>query len=213
MKFSLRLNLLSALIIIFILINNISLWSKSGKWGWEIIRSDKSELIIKYTPNVISFGETAINEDEKAFLPNIPGTIVKQDNPGSPAYLIAKQNISIPSPQGFNLESVEIKECTRYTNNSPKNYYSTEINSSKDNWIKQEDKNFFENNISANWVNLKYGGIARNRYIAELSIVASRYNPLNNSIEIPKSFIIRIKFNDSKSTNSRYKVTDNDFKI
>lgn len=179
---------------------SIEIYSLENNSGLKIIKSNTSELILEYTPMMDGFDEILTQDGQLTFLPQIPGTYIREAQSGSPSKIEIDKNITVPGKDGFFIDNIEV-QGTQQIN---------KLMAPSGKIINNEgfpDKtylidNTLYNTYSSDWASLKYSGIARNRHIAQLSITAARYNSKTHQIEIPKKIIIRIKFTSSFSNNN-----------
>ena len=172
--------------------------------SWSIIQSNEETLILKYTPSFNGFKTFKATDGRLFYIPVISGVSMTANEPGDPLALYATENITIPFPDGFHLDDVNVKSFNSYKQTMlPKGLINLESEVPETDYIYDESK--YENYKMPDWVSLTYSGIARDRYIASLKITASRYNPETKCIEIPSEITVKIRFPRTSlafSTNS-----------
>ncbi len=183
-----------ALIFVFIGLPSPNLSGKSSD-GIEIISSSASSLVISYTPNLRSVGNVFTESDIRTLRPEIAGSRIIDANPGAPATIAAISKITVPGRNGFHLADVRIGNVREIPGRMfPYPTLTLEGGLPAEKY--KMNYNSYRNYNMPVWVELNYSGIARDRHVAELKIVAARYNPSANMIEVPERILITINFDD-----------------
>ncbi|OGU39632.1 MAG: hypothetical protein A2X61_11370 [Ignavibacteria bacterium GWB2_35_12] len=167
----------------------------TDKSCWHVIKSTQDELVLSFTHKLLGFDTIYTIDGKQTFMPIIEGAFSNQTQPGIQSELISKQNISIPGPDTYQIEDIKVEGIRQYKGI---------ISPVPDRIAKIEAPVYHINNTfykayKSNWVGIKYEGIARDRHIACLSVIASKYNPELNVIEIPERITITIKFKPVQS--------------
>lgn len=170
--------------------------------GWKVLNSSQDELILSYKPNINSYNRIVTTDGKECYIPNIENTYIKTSNPGSPATLISKENITVPGKEGFYINYIDIKGIRKldklmapvasYTKNE--DFYEPEY---------KIDENLYSQNSAGNWIELNYEGISRNRHIASVKAIAASYNGITHKVEVPQEIIVSIKFNNPVATGAK----------
>lgn len=169
--------------------------------GVQVIKSDEKELILEYQPQFVEFTEVKIQDGSTAVVPNIKGAFLISDKSGQPGEAYFVQNISVPNPSGFKLANIEISEIKSYHI-----LLAPVPTLFKENGMPTEKliiNNELYHRSPNQWVELQYSGIARDRYIAKLKVLAARWNSESNSIEIPKKIRVSITFDKVLQKNPK----------
>ncbi|TAL69796.1 MAG: type IX secretion system sortase PorU [Bacteroidetes bacterium] len=163
--------------------------SASNNYGWNVIKSSQNELILSFTPKLNGFDTIFTANGRQTLLPIIEDAYSADSQTGNQSELITKQNISIPSPDGYQIEDIKVDGVLKIKGIiTPVPDYSV-----KDARVYNINTVFYKT-YKPNWVGIKYEGIARDRYIASLTITTAKYNPDENVIEIPNKITVKIKF-------------------
>jgi len=174
--------------------------------GIQIIKSNEKELIIEFQPKLKNFTEIKTQDGQTAFIANINGILLTTDKSGEPGEAFFLQNVSVPNSTGFSLINIEITKVKSYAKLlapvptlTKENDLPTEIYIINDDLYNQPVKQ---------WAELEYAGIARDRHIAKLKVMAARWNPQSHSIEIPDKVRITISFDNVPEKNSSLSKND-----
>jgi hypothetical protein len=176
--------------------------------GLEVVKSTPNEIVLRYTPQVEKLDTLTTTDGENAYLPRIVGASVRSHQFGAPASLEILAPLAVPSPTGFSITTIQAIGVKRiYQKIAP---VATPLKSG----------DFYEATLTVNpalyqssklreWASVQYGGIARNRHIADLSIVAARYDASAQAIEIPSKIIITLRMTGAPSSGNT--AVKNDF--
>lgn len=177
--------------------------------GVEVLSSSKTEIVIKYRPIVTDVTHFLINEQE-FFKPKIEGASEFANHIGEPFSLVLNADITLPSANNFSFEIVKIGKVNEingfmplFSPYLPFEQYLTDLELQGD----QYKKNYSEYK-TPNWVEMSYLGVARDRYVGQLHLTASRFNAQTAKIEIASELIVKIKFQEVRgdlTTNSGHK--------
>lgn len=165
--------------------------------GIKIISSSKDRLIVSFKPIVKEYKNIKTSNGINTIQPVFENAGVSNNFQfASPALFSNSQVITVPNPDGAVIENVQVSEIIRKDG-----YISPVASPKKNNEILTQvytinDELYSNYNQTSDWVSLKYGGVSRNRYVADLNFVAARYNKLGY-IEIPKEITVTIKFNEN----------------
>jgi hypothetical protein len=168
--------------------------------GLEVIRSSALELVISYTPQFEKLDTIITSSGEQTILPRISGTAITQGIYGAPSLLAVSAPIAIPSPSDFtitNVQAIGVRRIAQKMTPVPTPYRNGEFYES----VCVLNPKLYNSAASPEWVTLTYGGIARNRYIADLSIIAARYDGISQTIELPTKIIVTIRFSSNTQTH------------
>ncbi|MGA2297794.1 MAG: hypothetical protein ABSG15_09640 [FCB group bacterium] len=79
------------------------------KNGWEVITSNSEELVLSYSPQIIRFDTVKTFKGEITLYPRIAGAVEEMSSAGHPLKFLARQNITVPSPNGFQIDDIKIE--------------------------------------------------------------------------------------------------------
>ncbi|MBI5324587.1 MAG: type IX secretion system sortase PorU [Ignavibacteriae bacterium] len=169
--------------------------------SWQIIKSTQDELILTYTSFLRSVDTIYTNDGKQTLMPVIDNAFSGQTQPGIETELLSNKNISVPGPDCYQIEDIKVENILKIpgTITPVPDYY---IDKSPSYFI----NDVFYKTYKPNWVSIKYEGIARDRHIAQICVTAAKFNPEENTIEIPGKITIRIKF---KTQNTEQKFSTN----
>lgn len=166
--------------------------------GLEVIRSSAAELVVSYTPQFEKLDTIITSSGEQTILPRIQGAVISPAKYGAPSLLTVSAPIAIPSPSDFtitNIQTIGVRRIAQKMSPTPTPHRNGEFHES----VYELRPELYQTVTSKDWVNLTYGGIARNKYIADLSIVAARYDAASQTVELPTKIIVTIRFASGKS--------------
>jgi len=187
--------------------------------GWTVIKSNNYSLVLSYKPKFQGFDTISTESGVQTLLPKIHGTETI-GIAGQPIKLISKVNITVPSPNGFELKRYSnIKESSFVGKITPYPDYIKNQNSVRVSYRINEsaysnssfDKLRITDRFNEDKVKLDYSGIARNRYLTTLEVVAAYYE--NGKITIPEEIVVEIIFKDGNLSNNIQKVDDWDLPV
>ncbi|MES2767169.1 MAG: C25 family cysteine peptidase, partial [Bacteroidota bacterium] len=159
--------------------------------GVELVRSSQSELVIRYTPHLEGFDSVQAG-GKWMYSPRITGAFFKNPQPGAPAEVIVPVNITVPSPEGFKITSIEAQGVQRFL----KEIAPVAKEYSPENIQYIQDQELYSLKTSS-WAAAEYKGIAGTRYIGVLKLQAARYDAASRAIEIPRAIVVKIAFQAS----------------
>lgn len=175
----------------------------------EIVRSSQRELVLRYTPELTGF-DSVKADGQWMYIPRIAGTLLKNRQPGAPSEFIFPVNITVPSPQGFRIVSVEAKGVKRFLKELAPVAFRGGAEMSSQLYRKNPD---LYRGKSSPWSTAEYKGVARTRHLAALQIAASRYDAVSGAIEIPASVTVHISFDAVANSSTAFKtLSKEDFK-
>ncbi len=189
------------LISLFVLIVSADVYAQVRNNGMEVIKSTPTEIVISYTPLLQALDTLATTDGGITYLPRIQNASVRSRRFGAPSFLEITAPLAVPSPTGFSITSIQALGVKRiYQRIAP---IATPY----------RDGEFYEAKLVINpalyhiaalqeWASVQYSGIARNRHIADLSIVATRYDAAAQAIEIPTKIIITLRMTGAPSTGT-----------
>ncbi|ROL60967.1 hypothetical protein D9V86_08205, partial [Bacteroidetes/Chlorobi group bacterium ChocPot_Mid] len=155
--------------------------------GWKVIKSDINSLIISYQPRFTGFDTLIEKNGLHTLYPKILGTRQIALSPTSSIF-VANVNITVPSPDDFELKSYNVLKQNSFNGSiTAPPYFSDKISLKKS---KQTINDF---------VTLKYEGIARNRYLANLEVISAFEK--NGKITINEEIRIEITFKPTVLNN------------
>ncbi|MFN8361429.1 MAG: type IX secretion system sortase PorU [Candidatus Kapaibacterium sp.] len=160
--------------------------------GVEIIRATPTETVISYTPHFQALDTLTTTDGERVYLPRIVGASVRSRQFGAPAYLEFIAPLAVPSPTGCTISSIQalgVKRIYQKIAPIPTPYRDGEFY--EVNHI--INPALYHSSLLQEWASIHYGGIARNLHIADLSILAARYDATAQAIEIPTKIIVTLR--------------------
>ncbi|MBI3258117.1 MAG: type IX secretion system sortase PorU [Ignavibacteriae bacterium] len=180
--------------------------------GLEVIRSSASELVISYTPQFEKLDTILTSSGEQTIIPRIQGAAISQSNYGAPSLLTVSAPIAIPSPSDFtitNIQTIGVRRIAQKMSPAPTPYRNGEFHEA----VYELRPELYQSAAPKDWATLTYGGIARNKYIADLSIIAARYDGVSQTVELPSKIIITIRFAGGVPVNKQGKDDYNVFQV
>lgn len=168
----------------------------------EIVSSNANSLTIIYTPELLSNNSITISGTEYSQpIFEEAGNILDQS--GYPQLIATKKSIIVPSPTGYQIQSVEVGPIKSISGTIAPVYIMGREDDT------QVDRRAYMNRPIEEWASIEYMGISRDKYTATLNIINAKYNPHSNSIEIPEFVKVTILF-DSKKVNTKRKLDKNE---
>lgn len=180
------------------LLGNISLYSASIK----AVESGRHRIVLSVMPKITDMQDIVIDGISYK-KPNFQDAqnIVTPNNQGAPANLTLSENLIVPSPDGFTLTSFKITKTKKISGIL---YPNPEISTQE--IIYHPDITKYTNYTNLPPIQVKYKGIAGDRYIADISINPIIYNHATQEIEIIEEATAEIAFNEknAKYTNKKF---------
>lgn len=179
-----------------ILLNPITSFSSNlfNQYGWKIIKSNHNELVVSFTPVINGFDTITTTNGMSAIIPKIKGSVIEKPSAGAPMSFVVTQNITVPSENGFQLVDYQIKSFNKMNGLIAPNPRYKKIKKENYQTIYQINEDLYKKVENNKLVDLAYEGIARNRYIADLTINVARFDINTHSILIPNEVVVKIKF-------------------
>lgn len=184
-----------------------------SKFGLKVITSNENELVVSYKPKLIEvlqehkegqYSQNISTENKITFLsPIISGAVSLSNTHSAPNNIGIKADITLPAVDGCKITNIQvgrINQIDGYLIPFETGYYKSTIDIINEKNVNLESH--YSQFETPNWANIKYNGVARNRYVGNLELVAARYNSETNKIEIPSEIIVRIEF--TKPVNFNY---------
>lgn len=175
-----------------------------GEKGFEIIHSSATELVVSYTPQFEKLDTITTTSGEQTILPRILGTSISQSVYGAPSLLTITVPITVPSVSGFtvtNIQALNVQRLAQKITPAPTPHRNGEFHEE----VYTLHPELYQSAAPQTWATLTYGGITRNRYVADLSIIAARYDGISQTIELPSKIIVTIRFTENSQTQSSAK--------
>ncbi|MFY8161340.1 MAG: C25 family cysteine peptidase, partial [Candidatus Kapaibacteriota bacterium] len=207
-KFQYLFTIFSAILLSSLYVSNALETNYLNKSGVTVLKSTEEELIIRYKPILQELRQEKYGNIQ-VFNPSILGVSSNNYLQNSPNNLAITADITLPSMNGFSIKDIKIGKIKEIDGIlSPfENGYAVSLKENNPNISANELINNYTQFPTPEWVELKYKGVARNRYAGSLKIVAARFNIETNKIEIPEEITVSIKFDTPK-----YNVTPNNKK-
>jgi hypothetical protein len=207
-KFQYLFTIFSAILLSSLYVSNALETNYLNKSGVTVLKSTEEELIIRYKPILQELRQEKFGNIQ-VIKPSILGVSSNSYLQNSPNNLAITADITLPSMNGFSIKDIKIGKVNIIDGIlSPfENGYAVSLKENNPNISANELINNYTQFPTPEWVELKYKGVARNRYAGSLKIVAARFNTETNKIEIPEEITVSIKFDTPK-----YNVTPNNKK-
>lgn len=183
------------LIISLILLSLPSFASNFSSEGLKIIESSSKGIILEYSPIHKGFKSFNINNIEVS-KPIIKSTTAAFSESGAPIELAYQNNIVVPNQTGFRVTSVNINNLKTYAHFPAPFPTIKDIDGIPSESYIINDK-LYNNHKLSDWVSIKYAGLAGFSHLAQLKIMAARFNPNTMMYEIPESITISIQFDQN----------------
>jgi hypothetical protein len=162
--------------------------------GCSIVTSTKEILILKFQPELKGFDTLRLTNGNLTILPRINGAFAVAKQSGGPLQLQYSIPITVPNAQAFQLYASKAQSVSRIKGMiTPKPYMQLDGDNPAIPIYEIDEHLYQEQNHSA-WSSLEYQGIARNRHLAQLSVIIAKYDNQSGTIDIPKNIIVEIRF-------------------
>lgn len=171
----------------------------------EIISSTNSSMTVLYSPELNSIQKININGEEfsQPIFDEARNIIEKE---GYPQLLAISKPFAIPSPVGFRISNIEVGNIKSINSKIAPIYYLGYED------VTTKDDRAYKNRPVENWASAEYNGISRDKHVGLLNIIAAKYNPVSNSIDIPEYVKVTITFDNftnNKPTASKSNFNNN----
>ncbi len=203
------------IVVSILLFNPINIFSSNiyNSYGWDVISSNHNELSLSFKPVIIGFDTITTTNGQLTIIPKIKGAVLVKSSDGGPMSFVVSQNITVPSKNGFQLNSYKINSYTKINSLIAPNPFYKKVNKDDFQTIYKIKADLYNKTKESKQVELTYKGLARNRYIAELKINVAHYDKNSNSILIPKEVIVKILFSKPAFQNNKSTIDDYDLPI
>jgi hypothetical protein len=165
--------------------------------GITIKSSSLNSIIIEFTPNFNGFSKLKSSDGREILFPEIANARFDGGYQGQPAVMKVNIPITVPSPDGFEIESVTVSGMRKFDG-----LIAPIPSAMKDGDIFSEDYIIDNSAYSGfeikEWAAIEYGGIARDRNIAGLTIRAAQFDKENLEILIPEKIEVKVNFKPEK---------------
>jgi len=162
---------------------------------YEVVESNSNGFTVVYTPELKSINTKIIQGNEYAELVfDDAGNLLNEL--GYPQILGAQKTFAIPSPTDYEIANVEVGPLKEYNSKIAPVYVLGE-----ENYVDIDDR-AYKNRPLEDWANVEYMGIGRDLHLAKLNLIAAKYNPAKNAIEVPEYIKITVKFDSKNNTNN-----------
>jgi hypothetical protein len=184
-------------------------YNLAAKSSWKVISSNDSLLVVSVEPKFDGFDTLATESGQKVLYPRISEGFCPISDPASPLSLQLSETITVPSPGAFKLLSAEVSGVREFQGTiAPASSYFLKYDGSI---IPDVNDRVYSGSTVPSWAEVKYVGIARNRYIGSVNINVSRYYAQRQVIEIPARIIIKIAFYPERNYTNNNTASNNDF--
>lgn len=183
-------SLLALVILMFALVSASFAQTLQTNSNFQIIHSDASGIRMIINSDVSDVEELDIN-GRKYIKPIINGIEIwnTPENQGSPASLGISNNLLIPSPRGFRLQSFKVL-ATKHIKGDLYPNPDYDFQQVKYNPIAEK----YTNHTKSNPINVYYKGIAGDRYVAGIEFRPVQYSPNTHDIEVITKSEVYITF-------------------
>ncbi len=184
-----------ALLLCLSLLSQIELRGNQSAYaalGVEIVESSHSRLVLEYTPRIGQLDTTYI-DGSLTIKPAIVGTYPVSDREGAPPIYRLDIPVTVPAPESFALQTVSVSSLQTVDALMTPEPIAQRRELGAD-ISYRIDREAFRNPASNSWASLSYRGIARDRHVASLSLVAADFDPASQQIRIPQRIRVTIQF-------------------
>ena len=177
--------------------------------GIIVKNSTANALELEVSPVLKGFSKIKTTDNAICVMPEIKGSKIDYTIPGVPAEPYLSVPVTVPSPEGFKIVSVEIDGLATHAGNiAPVPDFEITNNEAVPVYKNTNNFNVGNNNPGPkDFVTMEYDGRAGFRYVAVLKIKTALAG--NNSIFIPEKIKIRIVFDAPDKTVLSNNIPDN----
>ncbi|MCK5741316.1 MAG: hypothetical protein KAH48_03790, partial [Chlorobi bacterium] len=162
--------------------------------AWNIVSYDSQELVLSYTPKLISFDTIRTADGSESLMPRLSDGYIESNFAGEPVRIMSSEMLIVPSPDGFHISDYKIGSVRKFSGLMSPVPAIRNINETAASDFRI-DLDIYNKTITEKAPVLEYAGIAGDRHLASVKLPAAYFE--NGEIVIPSEYLITIRFDKS----------------
>lgn len=163
-----------------------------ARQGVTVIESSHSVLVIEFEPQLRGW-DTVYVEGIASIRPDIAGAVPQSDHAGAPPRYVIDIPISVPGQDAFALQQVEAFAVRQF--DAPMTPVPDAFSNETEAGHRYRfDAEKYRQSGTKSWAGLQYRGIARDRHLATLSLLAADYDGEAQRVRLPERIRVVIRF-------------------
>jgi hypothetical protein len=187
-----------SLLIVFFSTDSNNL-NASNNEAWSVVSYDSQELVLSYTPKLISFDTIRTADGSESLMPRLSDGYVENNTAGEPVRIMSSQMLIVPSPDGFHISDYKIGSVRKFSGLMSPVPAMRNVNETAASDFRV-DLEKYNNTMTATAPVLEYAGIAGDRHLASIKLPAAYFE--NGKIIVPSEYLITVRFDKTAGNHT-----------